>query len=142
MSYPFNSGPIAPERNPPIEPENFKPSRFEISDIDLGVNTTVTTDEDHNYVIGQLVRFLIPPTFGTRQLNEITGYVTSIPASTQVVVNIDSRDFNSFIANPSFGPTPPQILAIGDINTPSPNASGRSSVTTFIPGSFRNISPQ
>ena len=142
MSYPFDVGPIAPERNPPIEPQYYKPSRFVISEISLGSSTLVTTSVDHNYVIGQLVRFLIPSTFGTRQLNELDGYVTSIPELDQVIVNINSVNFDTFIADPSFGPTPPQILAIGDTNTPLNNAFGRSPTTITIPGAFINISPQ
>lgn len=142
MTNPFNSGPNAPERNPPIEPENFQPSRFVISAITLGSTTTVTTEEDHNYIIGQLVRTLIPPTYGTRQLNEQTSYVISIPADDQVVLNINSIAYDTFISSPTYGPTEPQIVAVGDVSSGIISSTGSSIPSTSIPGAFINISPQ
>ncbi len=146
MSFPPLLGPEAPERNPLIEPEWFQPSRFPITDISYGVNTTVTTGTafgvSNNYVIGQLVRFLIPFFFGARQLNEQQGYVISIPGPNQVIVNIDtSSNYDPFIPNPTYSTTPASIVAIGDINTGSINASGRVHLGTSIPGRFENISP-
>jgi hypothetical protein len=144
--YPF-TGPTAPESNPPIEPQFFAPSEFTITAISLGITTTVTTATSpfgvaNNYVIGQQVRFIIPSTYGTRQLNERTGYVIGIPGLNQVIVNIDtSRNYDSFITSPSYGPTPPQLLPIGDVNSGVISSTGRSVPTTTIPGSFINTSP-
>ena len=91
--YPF-SGPIAPENNPDIQPEWFQPSWFQISAITYGTNTTVTTlpsfNVNNNYVVGQLVRFNIPFFYGAQQLNGQQGYVISLPATNQVVVNINT----------------------------------------------------
>ncbi len=95
------SYPIPPYSNPPIEPQFYQPNRFVISAITLGRTTTVSTTLDMNYVVGQLVRLIIPPPFGSYQLNEIKGYVLSIPSSTQVVIDIDSsQNVNQFIADP------------------------------------------
>jgi len=134
-------GPTAPYNNPAITPQYYKPSRFVISDITLGKTTTVTTSTAHNYVVGQLVRLLVPNPYGAIDLNEQTGYVISIPSTTEVEIELDSSFFNVYINSPSYGPTSPQILAIGDINTPLPNASGRSNTQTTISGAFINISP-
>lgn len=135
-------GPIAPENNPPINPQYYQPSVFAITAITLGTTTTIMTLVNHNYVIGQLIRLIIPPTYGSFQLNERQGYVIAIPAANQVVVNIDSSlNVNAFIESPSYGPTLPQILAIGDINSGPINNSGPTKQSTFIPGSFINISP-
>ena len=134
-------GPIAPESNPPINPQYYAPSKFFISNITLGQTTTITTTEDVNYDIGQQVRLIIPPSFGCRQLNEAQGYVLSIPMPDQVVVSINSlRNVDQFTS--SSAPTQPQILPIGDINSGIVNANGRNYITTFIPGSFINVSPQ
>jgi len=133
------SYPIPAYQNLPIEPQFYQPSRFVISAIALGVTTVVTTTVNNNYVIGQLVRLIIPPSFGTRQLNEQQGYVISIPNPNQVELTIYSVGFDAFIN--STATTQAQILAIGDINTGVTNANGRSSTGTFIPGSFINISP-
>jgi len=140
MSFSPFPGPIAPENNPPINPQYYQPSVFVISDITLGQNTTITTSVDHNYVVGQNVRLLVPPTYGTYQLSELSGYVISIPAADEVVVNINSTNMNAFIPTPAYGPTPPQIVAIGDVNTGQIN-TGRSGNPTYIPGSFIDISP-
>lgn len=137
---PLLNGPIPPYTNPPIEPQNFKPSRFVISAIALGITTLVTTSVNHNYVVSQECRLLIPNGYGCRQLNEVTGFVQSIPNPNQVVLNIDSQNANLFI-NASLRQLP-QILAIGDINTGSINNHGRFHTRPYIPGSFRNISPK
>lgn len=134
-------GPIAPERNPPINPEYYAPRRFEIANLLTGINTTITTEEDHDYVIGQLVRVLIPTGYGSTQISGQSGYVISIPAEDQVVVTINSQECNAFIASPLYTRTPPQIMAIGDVNTGYISSTGRIIPSVTIPGSFINISP-
>lgn len=94
------SFPIPPYANVPIEPQFYQPSRFVISAISLGPTTTITTSVNHNYVIGQLVRLLIPQAYGSFQLNEVKAYVISIPTTTQVVLDFDSRNTNPFITTP------------------------------------------
>ncbi len=94
------SYPIPPYQNVPINAQYYEPSRFVISDITLGRTTIVTTTVDHNYVIGQLVRLLIPKVFGSYQLNEMQGYVISIPSSTQVEIDLYSLDANTFLPSP------------------------------------------
>lgn len=147
MSYPFPyPGPIAPETNPRIEPLWFLPSNYTISSISRGASTTVTIQgstsapSSTNFVVGQQVRFTIPAPHGIQQLNGQTGYVTSIPSSNQVVVNINSVGYSPFVASPHYGRTPAQIAAIGDVNS-GPINSGRSGNQTFISGSFLNVSP-
>lgn len=132
------SYPIPAYSNVPIQPQFYQPSQFFISNITLGYTTVVTTTVDHNYVVGQEVRLIIPPTFGCRQLNNQTGFVISIPASNQVELNINSIGGDSFILSSSANKA--QILAIGDINSGITN-TGSSSNGTFIPGSFTDISP-
>jgi hypothetical protein len=132
-------GPVAPYYNVPINAQYYKPSQFFISGITLGQTTLVTTTVNHNYVIGQGVRLVIPYFNGTNQLNEQQGLVISIPNPNQVIINIDSSAYTLF--KTSTYPTQPQILAIGDINSGDINASGNVNTGTFIPGSFINISP-
>lgn len=126
-------------QNLPIEPQYYQPSQFYISNVSIGTTTTVTTAVNHNYVVSQLVRLLIPKGYGCTQLNEQLGYVIQVPAANQVVININSQNANAFIsANLS---QKPQIVAVGEINTGPINANGSQQLTTFIPGSFINISP-
>ena len=133
-------GPVPPYSNVPIAPQNYKPSRFVISSITLGQNTTVTTTVNNNYALGQLVRLLIPLSFGSIQLNEQTGSVIDIPASNQVTLNINSsQNVDAFVS--SVATTKAQIVAVGDYNNGTTNANGRTQVSNVVPGSFINISP-
>ncbi len=141
MSNPFVTGPIAPENNPAIHPDWFAPKAFSIEEITRGLTTTITTSEDHDYVIGQLIRTIIPMFYGMRELNEVQSYVISIPASDQVVIDVDSRSFNAFISSPTFALQTPYILAIGDVNTGYVSNTGRTVPFVGIAGSFINISP-
>ncbi len=146
MSFPPLLGPQAPQRNPTIEPEWFQPSRFPITAISYGSTTTVTTSTafgvSNNYVVGQLVRFVIPFPYGAQQLNGQDGYVISIPGANQVEVNINtSLNYDPFIPSPPTSSTPPSIVAVGDINSGSINASGRKNNGISPLGTFINISP-
>lgn len=135
------TGPIAYLNNLPIEPQFYAPSKYDISAITLGQTTTITTSEDHNYVVGQNIRTIIPLNYGTYQLNGRQALVISLPAADQVEINIDSKLYDSFISNPAGQKTPAQIIPIGDFNSGNINSSGRINNKTFIPGSFVNISP-
>ncbi len=138
-------GPIAPENNPTIEPQWFAPSAFPITAIALGPTTTVTVSDAFgvacNYVVGQQVRFVIPPFYGTYQLDGKEGFVTSVPGTNQVVVSINTaQNYNAFVASPPYSTTVAQLLAIGDVNTGPINTS-RTGNQTYVQGSFINISP-
>ncbi len=133
------SYPVPLYANVPIHAEYYQPSRYAISAITLGLTTIVTTSTDHNYVIGQLVRLLIPQGYGTIQLSNQVAYVISIPAANQVTLNISSAGMDAFVNGNR--PTVAQILAVGDVNSGVLSNTGSSNVSTNIPGSFINISP-
>ncbi len=137
--YPIISGPVALYNNVAVNPQYYTPRAFDISAISLGVSTTITTSNDMDYVIGQEVRLVIPPGDGCRSLNQITGFVVAIPNTNQVTLNINSLGNDSF--NPVNQMQAAQIVAIGDVNTGAVNTNGRRDNITYIPGSFRNISP-
>lgn len=94
------SYPIPPYSNIPINADYYLPNVFNISAITLGNPTIITTSANHNYVIGQLIRLIIPSSYGSTQLNGLTGYVVAIPAANQISVTIDSTQANQFIATP------------------------------------------
>ncbi len=138
MSTPAIQGPVPPYSNVNIAPQNYQPSQFFISAITLGSTTFVTTLVNNNYVIGQQVKLVIPPSNGCRQLNGQQGIVLSLPAANQVEININSyQNVDQFVS--SLAANQPQILAIGDINNGQTNANGPK-VTTYVQGSFINIS--
>lgn len=131
------SFPIPPYSNVNIVATNYNPNVFTISGISLGVKTTVTTIANMNFALGQLVRLLIPQTFGCYQLNQKTGYVLSIPTTNSVVIGINSVGVDPFIA--SSATTVAQIAPVGDVNNGSSN-SARTNQNISIPGSFINVS--
>lgn len=135
-------GPIALYANVPIQPQYYTPWRFVISAISLGPTTTVTMTipaiTTLTYVVGQLIRLIIPPTFGCRQLNGQTAYVIAVTQPNQVTLALNSIGANPYIA--SSQPTPAQILAVGDVNS-GPTNIGRQNNQTYISGSFINVSP-
>lgn len=137
---PLLFGPIPPFNNPQIEPQFFQPSQFFISAITLGSNVTVTTSTNHNYVLGQNVRLLIPFGFGSRQLNGQSGIVINIPSPTQFTLDLSGLSVDAFFNNPIFT-TKAQTIAIGDVNTGIISTTGRNLPTTNVPGAFINISP-
>lgn len=113
-------------------PWNYLPGVNFISAITTGTTTTITTTSNHNYVVGQEIAFRIPSTWGTTQLNSLPnnvtpgspvyGYVTSITSNTVFVCSINSTGFTAFNSNPTVaqvvaGLTPPQVVAVGDINS-------------------------
>ena len=53
----------------------------------------VTTENDHNYVAGVNVSFLIPSQFGMTQLNGLNVQVTAVTSDT-LICNIDSTTFS------------------------------------------------
>jgi Ubiquitin-activating enzyme E1 FCCH domain len=100
MQRPVISYPIPLYQNVPIHPEFYQPRRFVISDLAFGETTTVTTLLDHDYVLGQNIRLLIPAIYGSYELNYKQGIVISIPTTNQVVVNIYSAGTTTFIPSP------------------------------------------
>lgn len=141
------SYPVPLYANFPINAQYYQPSQFFIENITNGFTTIVTTTVDHNYVIGQLCRLIIPTADYLKnengnvayQFNGLSGYVLSIPAANQVVLNINSNSFDTFVSTTQ--PNQPQIIAIGDISFGNTNSSGIVNTSTSIPGAYINISP-
>lgn len=114
-----------------LYPYLYLPGVTFINAITTGSTTTVTTTTNHNMVVGQEVAFRIPTLWGTTQLNSLPnvnlpgspvyGYVVSVTNNTTLVVNINSTGYTAFttyiaVSNVA-GLTPPQMVAVGDVNT-------------------------
>lgn len=137
------TSPTPPYQNPPIEPQYYLPNRFVIANITEGPTTFITTTTPQNYVVGQLIRLIIPQQNGAQQLNNQQAFVIGIQTSTEVEIALYTVGCDPFIASPANpSRTSPQILAIGDVNTGAINTMGRINNGTFIPGSFIDISPK
>lgn len=142
MTSGYFNAPYAAESNPPIVPQYFRPGVFFVTDITKAKYAVVTTNVSNQYIVGQQVRFVIPNNYHMVQLNEQSGLVKAILSNVSFVVDIDTSQYNTFVPSPVYGPTRPQVMAIGDINTGVPaNVSGRINQGTTIPGAFINTSP-
>lgn len=122
----------------------YTPFVCDISAITQSKNATVTTTEDHGFVQGAQVQFQIPPQWGMRQLNGLKGYVTNIPDSDQITVNINTTTFDAFVV-----PSPPayvvidpaQVSGIGDFNFGTLSPGGIPTNPNTIPGAYENQPP-
>lgn len=142
MTSNYFNAPRPAYSNPPIVPQYFRPGAYFITEVTKSSNAVITTNVANQYVVGQQVRFIIPNTYRMVQLNEKVGYVKAILSPTSFVTDIDTFQYNTFDPSPSYGPTKPQVMAIGDVNSGVPsNASGRINQGTTIPGAFINTSP-
>jgi hypothetical protein len=127
----FNSGIYTPGNNNVIAVTQSNPA-------------TVTTSLPHNYVFGQQVQFLIPPQWGMRQLNMLTGYVLSVPTPTTFTVNIDTTLFDAFVVPTQHPPAviqSAQVAAIGDFNSGTLAPGGVLPLPQTIPGAYINTPP-
>jgi hypothetical protein len=79
-------------------PYVFTPAYAFISDITLGVQTTVTFTQNHDFTPGEIVSFRVTPVNGTRELNNMETTVQSITPTT-ITVDINSTFFTPFISN-------------------------------------------
>lgn len=114
-----------------LYPWLYEPGVNYISAITTGATTTVTTTNNHNFVVGQEIAFRIPSAYGTTGLNSLPNnttpgspvyyYVTSITSNTVFVCNAVSTGFTAFNSNQTVASVPglqlPQVLAVGDVNS-------------------------
>ena len=151
-----------------LYPFLYAPGVSVINAVTVGSTTTVGTTAPHNFVVGQEVAIRMPDRWipsGTNGYNSlpnaslpgspIYGYVVSVTNSTTVVININSSSFGAFSTNVAVanvpGLSPPQIIAVGDVNTggvaissgsalyPPPSVNGVNTINgPAIQGAFVN----
>ncbi len=151
-----------------LYPFLYAPGVSFVSAITTGTTTTITTTAPHNLVAGQEIAFRIPSAWGTTELNSLPntlvpgspvyGYVTSVSSATVFVCNINSTSYTAFTTAVGItsvpGLTPPQVVAVGDVNTggvaysggnlyPSPVVNGVSTINgPAISGAYVNNTRQ
>lgn len=74
----------------------FIPQVEQITAIQLGQRTIVTTLEDHYFTAGEIISFRVSRQYGTRELNNRQGLISSKTDDT-ITVEIDSSSFTPFI---------------------------------------------
>ncbi len=76
----------------PVEPRTMY-----VTKISKATNAVITLSESPSYVVGQLVHFSVPSSFGMVEMNQLTGRILAVDTATYTVtVNIDSSTFTTF----------------------------------------------
>lgn len=75
--------------------DKFYPRTRTISKITLGSATTITMTVAHDFVVGDMVRLLVPNEFGTKQLNNMAVTITEVSTGT-ITVDYNSSGFTAF----------------------------------------------
>lgn len=95
------------------------PSMLLITDISRSFPMIVTfivpASGSNTYIPSQLVRLLIPRTWGMFQANGLTGKILQVGSST-MALNIDSSLFDAFVYAPNSGETPASLAPSGSQN--------------------------
>lgn len=81
---------------PDIPYPQFQPAMRIITAITNGFPAIVTTNIDHNYQTGLIVRLDIPENYGMSQANKLFGPIIRINA-TNFSIEIDTTNFDPFI---------------------------------------------
>ena len=106
-----------------LESPTYQPAMRIINALTLAENATVTTSFDHDYLVGLIVRLLIPSEFGMIQANNLVGTIISVPGSGSFVVDIDTRGFDAFVLASSAVPLPwyindyATVVPVGEVNS-------------------------
>ena len=108
----------------------FTPSYRNISNISQAASAVVTTLVDHDFKVGQLIKFKTNAEYGMTQIDGLTGAVTAISTNT-FTVNINSTGFTAF-KFPVYTRVPFELaIAI-------PVGDAKSSVNQLTPSKFYN----
>lgn len=83
-------------------PANYFPVRRLIANVTQEIGAIVTTNSDHEYEEGQLVRLIVPKAYGM-DINYVESII-SVLSSTTFKTEIDTRSLLSFV-DPTFPPS-------------------------------------
>ncbi len=103
-----------------IEDPTFQPAMRLITALTLAENASVTTSFDHDYLVGLVVRLLVPSEFGMIQVNQEVGTIIDVPTATSFIIDIDTRGFDTFIVpapEPWYINDFPSVIPVGEVNS-------------------------
>lgn len=87
-----------------------EPRYLYVTGISQAAQTVVTVSCVHNYVVGELVRFNVPQSFGMSEISGLTGKVIAVTDYT-MTLDIDSSAFTAFAFPASTGVPTVQLFA-------------------------------
>lgn len=109
-------GPQPEFTNPIIEPTHFSPRVFIIAGVIKGLTSTIITTEEHDFVEGQRIRIRMPQPYGMDQIDNEEGFILEISSSIGIVIDLDTRGYDDFVATPLFVSTSPQVFVVTNLN--------------------------
>jgi len=106
-----------------VNPPQYSPRQFTITNISLAAQALVTLSVTHDIQIGEELAFVLPDAFGMVEMNGLRGRVVAIGAAdasgyvNTITLDIDSSAFTAF-AFPTtalFQATAPQVVRFGSL---------------------------
>lgn len=103
-----------------LEQPIVQPTVRIIKNITQAFPAEVTTELDHSYGTGMIVRIRVPDTFGMTQINLQQGTIT-VTSSVTFTIDIDSTSYDAFVTPPNQVPPDAQtqfaqVVPIGEVN--------------------------
>jgi len=92
----------------------FQPAMRVITAITQALQAQVTTNIDHDYIDGLIVRILVPSGYGMPQINNMQGTII-VNGTDTFLIDIDSTFFQAFTI-PIVVTNYAQVIPIGEIN--------------------------
>jgi hypothetical protein len=94
---------------------DYIPKRRLLQNVTVEQKPTVTTTEDHEYNVGDIVRIIVPLLYGM-DIDHKVAKVLTVPASTTFTMDLDTTSQNAFTA-PAAPYTPAQVVPIAGQST-------------------------
>lgn len=79
------------------------------------VTLTLGTGQVNSYVVGQLVHFTVPPSYGMIEANQLTGQIVAINGLV-FTTNINSTQFGTFVTPSTYQVQPASLAPAGSRN--------------------------
>ncbi len=101
----------------------FTPSLSFISGISNAQNAVLTFDDNHDFLVNEVISIRVTKPYGMVQINNQQGKILAITSNT-ITVDIDSTNYEAFVTPVSLlGTTPPCVVPSSsgvDLNSPVP----------------------
>lgn len=75
----------------------FNPALATIVAVQNAEFPAVVTSFPHTFIVGQYLKFVVPPEYGMIQLNGLTGLIVEVPSASSVRIDINTTGFDTWI---------------------------------------------
>lgn len=100
-----------------LAPSPVVPPFLIVSGISNATKAIVTVSTTNSYVVGQLLYFSVPFTYGMFQINELTGQILAVDVTNLIfTVNINTTQFDVFVTPSMFQEQPATVSPAGSRN--------------------------